>query len=154
MIPDGRLYMSDELGAGMVATVEQTAVNTGLAGGDINFGYAVSLKDDGTVVQATGAPIYGIALRRGYTKGYEYSNAKDDKFSAGETLSVLRDGTVAVVLAQDVKAGQEATVNTDGTFKPAGASDAVVGVFLTAGKSKGTASLQTRIQFRQATTAK
>lgn len=146
-IPDGRLYLDGQLGAGEVATIEPSTVNTENAGADINFGAGVVLKD-GKVVPATKAPIYGVALRRTYVNGDHFydETIENDHWNTGEDLGVLRDGTIAVPISDDVDRGENATVDAQGNFKPAGASDTVVGVFLSAGNKGGTANLQTRIQ--------
>ena len=71
--------------------------------------------------------------------------AKED-WSAGEWFGCVREGTVAVPISEDVNSRENAAVDANGNFKPAGASDTVVGVFLSSGNKGGTARLQTRIQ--------
>lgn len=61
-------------------------------------------------------------------------------------IGVLRDGTIYVPVNVDVNANENAAVDTDGNFKVAGASDSVVGVFLSSANAGSTARLQTRIQ--------
>ena len=152
IIPDGKLYMDGQLGAGTVATLEDSSVNTLTAGGPIGFGTAVTIKD-GKAVQAAGAPIYGVALKRTYMNaGHFYQeDINNDKWGEGEVLGVLRDGTIAVPVSADADAQENATVDANGQFKPAGASDTVVGVFLSSANAGETAQLQTRVQLAQPT---
>lgn len=146
-IPDGKLYMDGELGAGTVATIEDAKVNTEMAGADVGFGQGVVVKD-GKAAPATKGPIYGIALKRTYVNGDHFldETIQGDKWKAGEVLGVLREGTIAVPLSADVNKGENATVDNNGNFKPAGASDPVVGFFVSAGNQGGTANMQTTIQ--------
>lgn len=144
-IPDGQLYHDGTLGAGRVATTERATVNGAIAAEEVGFGKAVGLKDNQAVV-ATAAPIYGIAVRRSYTRFYDFKEGNGtDAWQKGETIGVLREGTVAVQISEDVDAGKAATVASDGTFKPAGSADKAVGIFLTSGNKGGTANLQIRI---------
>ena len=154
IIPDGKLYMDDQLGAGTVATLEDSSVNTVTAGGPIGFGTAVTISN-GTAVQAAGAPIYGIALKRTYLNADHFyqEDIDNDKWSEGEVLGVLRDGTIAVPVSADVDEQESATVDSNGQFKPAGANDPVVGVFLSSANAGETAQLQTRIQLAQPTSS-
>lgn len=147
IIPDGKLYMDGQLGAGTVATLEDSSVNTLTAGGPIGFGTAVTIKD-GKAVQAGGAPIYGVALKRTYLNGEHFfqDDIDNDKWAEGEVLSVLRDGTISVPVSADVDVQENATVDANGQFKPAGTSDQIVGVFLSSANAGETAQLQTRIQ--------
>lgn len=147
MIPDGRLYGDPELGAGQVATIEDAVITTEQAGADVGYGQGVQIKD-GRVVPATQGNIYGIAVRRTHLNAdHLYEDAKaNDKWSEGEWLGVVRDGTVGVPISEDVNSRENAAIDADGNFKPAGANDTVVGVFLSAGNKGGTARLQTRIQ--------
>lgn len=154
IIPDGKLYMDGQLGAGTVATLEDSSVNTLTAGGPIGFGTAVTIKD-GKAVQAAGAPIYGVALKRTYMNADHFyqEDIDNDKWGEGEVLGVLRDGTIAVPVSADVDAQENATVDANGQFKPAGASDTVVGVFLSSANAGETAQLQTRVQLAQPTSS-
>lgn len=153
-IPDGKLYSDGTLSAGTVATIEDSIVNTESAGADINFGAGVVLQD-GKVVPATKAPIYGVALKRTYINGDHFYDATidGDHWEAGENLGVLRLGTISVPISDDVDRGENATVDAQGNFKPAGASDTVVGVFLSDGNNGGTASMQTSIQLANGTSS-
>lgn len=147
-IQDPVLYSDGNLSAGTIATLEDYRVNTNTAGADIKFGQAVVLKD-GLAVPATKAPIFGIVLKRQYTDSYDFIQSEMDKdhWSEGEAVDILRDGTIAVPLSDDVNEGENATVDADGNFKAAGTSDKIVGVFLSAGDKGSTAILQTRIVF-------
>lgn len=152
-IPDGRLYHDDSLSAGTIATIEPSTINTENASTEIGFGTAVAMKD-GKAVQATKAPIYGVALKRTYTDSDHFyeNDIQNDKWKIGETLGVLRDGTIAVPVISDVDRGDDATVDVTGKFKVASAGDVVVGTFLSSANSGDTANLQTRVQFRQSST--
>lgn len=154
IIPDGKLYMDGQLGAGTVATLEDSNVNTVTAGGPIGFGTAVTISN-GKAVQAAGAPIYGIALKRTYLNADHFyqEDIDNDKWAEGEVLGVLRDGTIAVSVSADVDEQESATVDANGQFKPAGTSDSVVGVFLSSANAGETAQLQTRIQLAQPTSS-
>lgn len=147
MIPDGTLYGNPELGAGEVATIEDVTLTTEQAGADIGYGQGVQIKD-GLLVPATKGNIYGIALRRTHVNAdhlYAEDMAKEH-WSAGEWLGCIREGTVAVPISEDVNSRENAAVDANGNFKPAGTNDTVVGVFLSSGNAGGTARLQTRIQ--------
>ena len=148
-IRDGRLYHDDSLSAGTVASpLDVTSVNTEHAGADIVFGGAVTFKE-GKVVPATSGFFYGIALKRTYVDGdnlFEETIA-NDKWKTGETLGVMRDGTVWVPISEDVDRGEGAAVDADGNFKPATGNDTVVGTFTSSGDKGATAELQVRIQF-------
>lgn len=147
-IPDGELYNSGQLAAGQLATIERATINTEQAGADIGFGQGVAIAN-GAVVPATGGNIFGVALRRTYLNADHLTqeNIDADKWHAGEMLGVVREGTVQVPISADVEMNENAAVDQDGNFKPAGASDTVVGVFLNASNAGGTARMQTRIQF-------
>lgn len=153
-IPDGKLYHDGSLSAGTIATIEPATINTENAGAEIGFGTAVTMSN-GKAVPATKAPIYGVALKRTYTDSDHFydNDIQNDKWKIGETLGVLRDGTIAVPVSGDVDRGDDATVDATGKFKEAGAGDVVVGVFLSSANDGDTANLQTRVQFRQPGTA-
>lgn len=147
MIPDGKMYMEDELGAGMIASIEDYTALTEQTGADVGFGYGVIIQN-GKVIPATKGPIFGVALRRNWANVDHFydDDIKNDKFTTGETITVLRDGIVAVPITEDVNAGENATVDANGGFKPAATGDTVVGVFVGNGDKGNTARLQTRIQ--------
>lgn len=146
-IPDGELYNTGELAPGQLATIERATINTEKAGAPIGFGQGVAIKD-GLVVPATGGNIFGVALRRTYLNA-DYliqENIDADKWQTGELFGVAREGTIQVPINEDVNENENAAVDKDGNFKPAGANDTVVGVFLGSGNKGGTARMQTRIQ--------
>lgn len=147
MIPDGKMYMEDELGAGMIASIEDYTALTEQTGADVGFGYGVIIQN-GKVIPAAKGPIFGVALRRNWANVDHFydSDIKNDKFTTGETITVLRDGIVAVPITADVNAGENAAVDANGGFKPAATGDTVVGVFVGNGDKGNTARLQTRIQ--------
>lgn len=147
-IQDPTLYSKRFIGPGRIATLEPYRVNVETAGADIKFGQAVVIKN-GVVVPAAKAPIYGISLNRDWTSSIDFVQKEmdEDHYSKGQALDVLRDGTISVNVSADVNRGENATVDADGNFKPAGASDKVVGVFLSAANKGEVARLQTRIQF-------
>lgn len=153
-IPDGTLYHDGPLSPGTIASpFDVTSVNTEHAGAEIIFGGAVVLKD-GKAVQATKAPIYGVALKRTYVKGdnLEPETVQADKWHEDETLGVMRDGTIYVPISEDVNHGDNATVDSNGKFKVAKNNDIVVGVFTEAGYKDSATTLQTRIQMQSAAT--
>lgn len=143
-IPVGTYYQKKELGNGTVATIENNVVDTVTAGEEINFGVAVNIKD-GKAVTATSAPIMGIAIKRNRIDGDDYNALPDDKFKAGELIGVLRKGGISVPITTDVSRYDFATVNSDGTFKTAGAGDSVVGRFKTDGYAGKTAIVQVEL---------
>ena len=148
-IPDGRLYHDDPLSAGTVASpFEPTAVNTEHAGAEIAYGGAVNLQDGKAIPATNGQSFYGVALKRTSVHGFELTEEaiEGDKWKEGETLGVLRDGTVFVPISEDVDRGEIATVDANGTFKPASANDVVVGIFTSSGNAGSTAELQTRVR--------
>lgn len=153
-IPDGQLYSDGHLGAGTVATLEDSSVNTVVAGAPIKFGQAVSIAN-GQAVPATSGPIFGIALKRDYVDGDDFAPATldNDQWGVGEAVPVLRDGTVSALISGDVDENDNATVGADGLFKTAGATDEVVGTFLSEGDAGGVADVQTRIKFASAQAA-
>lgn len=153
-IPDGELYHNNPLSAGTVASpFEPTAVNTEHAGAEIAYGGAVNLQDGKVVPATNGQSFYGVALKRTSVHGVELTEEaiEGDKWKEGETLGVLRDGTVFVPISEDVDRGESATVDANGTFKPAAANDVVVGIFTSSGNAGSTAELQTRIKFAAGT---
>ncbi|AKG66643.1 structural cement protein Gp24 [Lactobacillus helveticus] len=146
-IPDGLLYGNPELGAGEIATIDDVTKTTEQAGTDIGFGQGVQIKN-GLIVPATAGNIYGIAVRRTHVDADHLTPEAiaSDEWHKGELLGVVREGTVAVPLSADVNSRENAAVDSNGNFKPAGPSDTVVGVFLSSGNKGGTARLQTTIQ--------
>ena len=150
-IPDGSLYLDGNLGAGTVATLEDSSVNTVTAGASIKFGQAVSIAN-GKAVPATLGPIFGIALKRGYVDSDDFAPeaVENDQWNADEVVPVLRDGTVSALISGDVDENDNVAVDANGLFKTAGATDEVVGTFLSEGDAGGVANVQTRIKFANA----
>lgn len=147
MIPDGELYNTDPISAGTVSDLETAVINTEQVGQPVGYGQGVQIKD-GMVVPATKGHIFGIAVKRYHTNAdHLYPDLMaNEKWEQGEMIAVLRDGTIYVPVNVDVNANENAAVDTDGNFKVAGASDLVVGVFLSSANAGSTARLQTRIQ--------
>ena len=147
MIPDGELYNTDPISAGTVSDLETAVINTEQVGQPVGYGQGVQIKD-GMVVPATKGHIFGVAVKRHHTNAdHLYPDlVKGEKWEQGEMIAVLRDGTIYVPVNVDVNANENAAVDTDGNFKVAGASDSVVGVFLSSANAGSTARLQTRIQ--------
>ena len=87
----------------------------------------------------------GIAIKRNRIDGDDYNALPDDKFKAGELIGVLRKGGISVPITTDVSRYDFATVNSDGTFKTAGAGDSVVGRFKTDGYAGKTAIVQVEL---------
>lgn len=148
MIPDGELYNTDPISAGTVSDLETAVINTEQVGQPVGYGQGVQIKD-GMVVPATKGHIFGIAVKRYHTNAdHLYPDLMaNEKWGQGEMIAVLRDGTIYVPVNVDVNANENAAVDTDGNFKVAGASDSVVGVFLSSANAGSTARMQTRIQF-------
>lgn len=140
-IPVGSFYQKKELGNGTIGSIESNTVNTITAGEDIAFGIALDIKS-GQAVKATKAPIFGIAIKRLYVEGDDYDALPDDHWYAGEKIGAVRKGAVAVPITADVNRYDAAAVNADGTFKPAGAGDQIVGRFITDGDANKTAIVQ------------
>lgn len=148
MIPDGELYNTDPISAGTVSDLETAVINTEQVGQPVGYGQGVQIKD-GAVIPATKGHIFGVAVKRDHTNAdHLYPDLMaNEKWEQGEMIAVLRDGTIYVPVNVDVNANENAAVDTDGNFKVAGASDSVVGVFLSSANAGSTARLQTRIQF-------
>ena len=150
-IPDGTLYGDPTLGAGQLATndVLTNKIFTEQAGGDIDYGQGVVIKD-GLVVRANSSHIYGVALRRQHINGdhlYPDPNSMaSDHYYSGEYISILRDGNVAVPISEDVNSRENAAVDANGNFKTAGTGDKIVGVFLSSGDKGKTAIVNLTIQ--------
>lgn len=144
-IPDGSMYHGGDLSAGKVE--RQYEVLTEAANTDIGFGTGVSLVN-GLAVQATKAPIYGVAVKREYSDVDHFypEDIENDKWHPGEVLNVLTDGTIYVQVSEDVDRGELATVDADGRFKPTTADDAV-GRFLSSADKDSTARLLVRTRF-------
>lgn len=141
-LPIGGLYQNKALGNGTIGSLESNdPTNVVTAGEDIPFGVALDIKD-GMAVVATKAPIFGIAMKRDYAVGNDYSAIKDDHYYKGEKVSAVRKGGISVPITEDVNRYDQATVNNDGTFRPAHSGEPVVGRFITNGDSGSTAIIQ------------
>lgn len=152
-IPTGSMYMPESLGAGKIATLQDVTANTEVAGENLAYGQAVALKD-GKAVPATTAPIYGVAIKRGYMNADRFNGddtEKTDTWLAGEAVGVLREGTIAVPVSADVNKGDGATIDANGQFKPATGSDILVGIFQSTANTGDTAFLQTSLGFTSGT---
>lgn len=145
-IPVQGLYMSDDTGYGQVSRLESSSINSNEAAEPIDFGVAVNL--DGKKVRvAKKAPVYGVAIRRSYTKSeyFDETEVENDKWGEGEVVGVLRDGTVKVRLSEDVKQGETATIDATGKFKTAVPGDTAVGIFMSDGRAEKGAEVQIRV---------
>lgn len=153
MIPDGELYNTGSISAGTVSDLETAVINTEQVGQPVGYGQGVQINN-GMVVPATKGHIFGVAVKRYHTNAdHLYPDLMaNEKWEQGEMIAVLRDGTIYVPVNVDVNANENAAVDTDGNFKVAGASDSVVGVFLSSANAGSTARLQTRIQLANAVT--
>ncbi|MBP2057889.1 hypothetical protein J2Z60_001064 [Lactobacillus colini] len=151
ILDDPELYSDGNLSAGKIATLENYSINTVTAGADLKFGQAVVIKD-GLAVPATKAPIFGVVLKRQWTESIDFvpEEMENDHWYKGNAVDVLRDGTIAVPISEDVNENENATVDADGNFKAASAGDKIVGVFLSSGDKGNTAILQTRVVFDSA----
>ena len=148
-IPVNDFYTPASLGAGHIASMQDVTANSEIAGAAIEYGQAVTLTD-GKAVPATAAPIYGIAIQRGYMNADRFAEVKTDTWLTGEALGVLRSGTIAVPISADVDKGDGATIDADGKFKPIADGETPVGIFTSAGNSGDTAFLQTSLAFTSA----
>lgn len=147
-IPRGTYWRKPSLPAGTVATTESPTINSLIVGdATLAYGIATNINANGEAVLTEAAPIYGISVKRNYTDSTSLSDVTGDHWDKGDTSGIMRDGTIYVALANDVKNGDFATVTTGGKFKTAGASDKIVGQFTSDGKQGDTAELQVRVQF-------
>lgn len=145
-IPVQGLYMSDDIGYGQVSRLENSSINSNEAAESIAFGVAVNL-DGNKVRVAKKAPVYGVAIRRSYTKSeyFKEDEMENDTWTEGDVVGVLRDGTVKVHLSGDVKQGETATIDANGYFKTATSGDVGVGTFMSDGRSGKGAEVQIRV---------
>ncbi|QHJ77123.1 MAG: hypothetical protein [Bacteriophage sp.] len=166
-IPVPDLYSDKNGGAGQIATIEDRSVNHAIASARVKFGTAVAIDpnasnaptpsvDDSTVLvkQATSASdFYGITTRRAFatTEPLTKENLDNQAWEVGEVLSVLRDGTIWVQIADDVTAGDKATVDASGLLKKANEGDFAIGQFLSSGKANSVARCQIRVQLNAPT---
>lgn len=141
-LPIGSMYQQKALGNGVIGSLESNdPTDVVTAGEDIPFGVALDIKG-GKAVVATKAPIFGIAMKRDYAIGNDYNAIKDDHYYKGEKISAVRKGGISVPITEDVNRYDQATVNNDGTFRPARSGEPVVGRFITNGDSGSTAIIQ------------
>ncbi|CAM3083544.1 hypothetical protein SAMN04487792_1551 [Lactobacillus bombicola] len=146
-IPDGTFYQGQQIGFGKPATLEPNITNSDTAGAEIKYGQAVNFDSNGKVVPATHAPIYGVAWAKQYVDGYAVNEETKAaaRWHTGETVSVMRDGTIEVCATEDVNKNTPATVDANGNFKMADTNDFVVGLFRTAANAGEGVDLQIRI---------
>ena len=148
MIPRGKLYSDGKVGNGKFATSDPYIIDPMVSGDVIKFGQGVTVED-GKVVPAKGTGIFGVALSRIWanTEHFYEEDLQKDQWEKGEVVEIAREGTIAVPISEDVKAYENATVDSDGLFKPASGSDTIVGLFVSDGNASENANLQLRIQF-------
>ncbi|RXF59503.1 hypothetical protein ERD32_02065 [Lactobacillus crispatus] len=137
-LPVGQLGQKKELGNGTIGSLKDYSIYTVTAGTDINYGLALDVKD-GQAVVATKTPIYGISVKRAYVIGHDFDAIEGDHWLKGEKMGALRQGSVSVPITEDVDRLDQATINVDGTFRPAKPGEQVVGRFITAGNANSTA---------------
>lgn len=137
-LPVGQLYQKKELGNGTIGSLKDYSIYTVTAATDIDYGVALDIQDKQAVI-ATKAPIYAISVKRAYVIGHSYDDIENDHWLKGEKIGALRRGSVSVPITEDVDRLDQATINADGTFRPAKPGEPVVGRFITAGNANGTA---------------
>ncbi|EAF0489160.1 hypothetical protein CY679_02155 [Listeria monocytogenes] len=143
-IPTGQEYMMPELGLGKIASYQRSQVDSAAVKKDINFGQAVQVIDDEASPLTTG-DFYGVAVAKNYVD--EYTDDKVGVYKPSEAVPVLRQGTITVIVDEDVKSGEKAVVNKDtSNFLPSTTAKTnkteVVGVFKSTTSSEGLAKLE------------
>ncbi|EAH1856296.1 TPA_asm: hypothetical protein GEK33_02350 [Listeria monocytogenes] len=143
-IPTGQEYMMPELGLGKIASYQRSQVDSAAVKKDINFGQAVQVIDDEASPLTTG-DFYGVAVAKNYVD--EYTDDKAGVYKPSEAVPVLRQGTITVIVDEDVKSGEKAVVNTDtSNFLPSTTAKTtkteVIGVFKSTTSSDGLAKLE------------
>ncbi|EHQ6906528.1 hypothetical protein KIX55_002305 [Listeria monocytogenes] len=143
-IPTGQEYMMPELGLGKIASYQRSQVDSAAVKKDINFGQAVQVIDDEASPLTTG-DFYGVAVAKNYVD--EYTDDKAGVYKPSEAVSVLRQGTITVIVDEDVKSGEKAVVNTaTSNFLPSTTAKTtkteVIGVFKSTTSSDGLAKLE------------
>lgn len=143
-IPTGQEYMMPELGLGKIASYQRSQVDSAAVKKDINFGQAVQVVDDEASPLTTGN-FYGVAVAKNYVD--EYTDDKVGVYKPSEAVPVLRQGTITVIVDEDVKSGEKAVVNTDtSNFLPSTTAKTtkteVIGVFKSTTSSDGLAKLE------------
>ncbi|CAJ1226650.1 hypothetical protein [Lactiplantibacillus xiangfangensis] len=128
IMPRPSMYMDSNLGIGKIASIQNTEVDSGVASAAITPGSAVEMTD-GTVAPVNTGKLYGIAVAKDYVDDLNAA-VHAGSYAVGQMVPVLRKGTIVVGITADVSNGAQAAVDgTTGSFKPAGADDAVVGTF-------------------------
>ncbi|EAF1278237.1 hypothetical protein OQ634_002913 [Listeria monocytogenes] len=143
-IPTGQEYMMPELGLGKIASYQRSQVDSAAVKKDINFGQAVQVIDDEASPLTTG-DFYGVAVAKNYVD--EYTDDKAGVYKPSEAVPVLRQGTITVIVDEDVKSGEKAVVNTDtSNFLPSTTAKTtktgVIGVFKSTTSKDGLAKLE------------
>ncbi|EOW3720609.1 hypothetical protein ACPXNX_001678 [Listeria monocytogenes] len=143
-IPTGQEYMMPELGLGKIASYQRSQVDSAAVKKDINFGQAVQVIDEEASPLTTG-DFYGVAVAKNYVD--EYTDDKAGVYKPSEALPVLRQGTITVIVDEDVKSGEKAVVNTaTSNFLPSTTAKTtkteVVGVFKSTTSKDGLAKLE------------
>lgn len=141
-LPIGRQYQKRELGNGTIGSYEDNVIDAIKAAEKIPFGVALDVNADGEAIVATKAPIFGIAMKRDYAIGDDFNAIENDQYYAGEQVPAVQKGGISVPITEDVNRYDQATVNTDGTFRPAKQDEPVVGRFITNGDAGSTAVIQ------------
>ncbi|EGK2524998.1 hypothetical protein IOQ60_000785 [Listeria monocytogenes] len=143
-IPTGQEYMMPELGLGKIASYHRSQVDSAAVKKDINFGQAVQVIDEEASPLTTG-DFYGVAVAKNYVD--EYTDDKAGVYKPSEAVPVLRQGTITVIVDEDVKSGEKAVVNTaTSNFLPSTTAKTtkteVVGVFKSTTSKDGLAKLE------------
>ncbi|MDF8200601.1 hypothetical protein P4733_00485 [Listeria monocytogenes] len=133
-----------ELGLGKIASYQRSQVDSAAVKKDINFGQAVQVIDDEASPLTTG-DFYGVAVAKNYVD--EYTDDKAGVYKPSEAVPVLRQGTITVIVDEDVKSGEKAVVNTaTSNFLPSTTAKTtkteVIGVFKSTTSSDGLAKLE------------
>ncbi|EAC6985210.1 TPA: hypothetical protein RF195_000832 [Listeria monocytogenes] len=143
-IPAGQEYMMPELGLGKIASYQRSQVDSAAVKKDINFGQAVQVIDEEASPLTTG-DFYGVAVAKNYVD--EYTDDKAGVYKPSEAVPVLRQGTITVIVDEDVKSGEKAVVNTaTSNFLPSTTAKTtkteVIGVFKSTTSRDGLAKLE------------
>ncbi|EAD3251596.1 hypothetical protein B8079_06280 [Listeria monocytogenes] len=143
-IPTGQEYMMPELGLGKIASYQRSQVDSAAVKANIKFGQAVQVLDDEASPLTTG-DFYGVAVAKNYVD--EYTDDKAGVYKPSEAVPVLRQGTITVIVDEDVKSGEKAVVNTaTSNFLPSTTAKTtkteVIGVFKSTTSSDGLAKLE------------
>ncbi|EKZ4333581.1 hypothetical protein QRW32_000468 [Listeria monocytogenes] len=143
-IPTGQEYMMPELGLGKIASYQRSQVDSAAVKKDINFGQAVQVIDEEASPLTTG-DFYGVAVAKNYVD--EYIDDKAGVYKPSEAVPVLRQGTITVIVDEDVKSGEKAVVNTaTSNFLPSTTAKTtkteVIGVFKSTTSRDGLAKLE------------